>query len=456
MSSIDVKVPSVGESVTEVAIGSWLKKDGDRVAVDEPICELESDKASMELPAEEAGVLKILKQEGEEVEVGAVIAQIDTSADAGDADGADDEGEATQSTEEQDKKERESSEEKADESDAEKDVQAKKQTDDKTEDASDEKSDEKSDQEADVDVRDSAQKAYAVGHPSPAAEKVLKENNLKPQDLVGSGVNGRITQDDARKASEKAKDKTKEKSSAAPSSSDSQASQGERREKMSRMRKTIAKRLVGAQQDMAVLSTFNEVDMQAIMDARQKHKQAFQDKYGIKLGFMSFFVKACCQALQDFPIVNASIDGDEIVYREHCDISIAVSTPKGLVVPVLRQAETLGFDEIEKRIAELGQRAKEGKLSVDDMLGGSFSITNGGIFGSMLSTPIINPPQSAILGMHNIVERPMAVNGEVQIRPIMYVALSYDHRLIDGRDSVQFLYRVKELLEDPTRLMLAV
>lgn len=428
MPKIDITVPALGESVSEAVIGSWLKADGETVAIDEPICELESDKAALELPAEQAGVLTILSQAGEQVQVGAVIGQIDTEAAGG----------------------AEPAEQPAEQTSAQTSPQASAPA-------------------AEQAAASPSAPSYAAGHPSPAAEKQLKEAGIAPEQVTGTGPAGRITKADAQRAQS---EKTEAASTTAMAASPSAPAQttpkpaakppratvqaGERRERMSSLRKTIARRLVSVQQEMAVLTTFNEVDMQPIMSLRTQYKQAFQDKHGVKLGFMSFFVKASCQALQEFPVINASVDGDEIVYHAQCDISIAVSTPKGLVVPVIRGAETLSFAEIESTILELGKRAQAGKLTLDEMQGGTFSITNGGIFGSMLSTPIINPPQSAILGMHNIVERPVAVAGEVKIRPIMYLALSYDHRLIDGRDSVQFLYRIKELLEDPARLLLAV
>jgi 2-oxoglutarate dehydrogenase E2 component (dihydrolipoamide succinyltransferase) len=297
---------------------------------------------------------------------------------------------------------------------------------------------------------------YAEAHPSPAARKILDEKGIKPSEIKGTGVDGRITKEDALKA-EKKKESVKGKDDKpAQITPEFSGERSERREKMTTLRKTISRRLVAVKNQTAMLTTFNEVNMKPIMDIRSKYKEQFKEKFEVGLGFMSFFTKACCVALQEWPSVNAQIDGEEIVYSEFCDISIAVSAPKGLVVPVVRNAESMSFQQIEKEILTLATKAREGKLSIEEMQGGTFTITNGGVFGSMMSTPIINAPQSAILGMHNIVQRPVAENGEVIIRPMMYIALSYDHRIIDGRESVSFLVRVKELLEDPTRLLLEI
>ncbi|MBU1820138.1 MAG: 2-oxoglutarate dehydrogenase complex dihydrolipoyllysine-residue succinyltransferase, partial [Bacteroidetes bacterium] len=305
------------------------------------------------------------------------------------------------------------------------------------------------------------EKTNNVAHTSPVAAKILAEKGIDPKEVNGTGAGGRITKEDAlnaqkteAKASAPAPAKAPEKASAPAEKAAPTGDRGQRREKMSSLRKTIARRLVAVKNETAMLTTFNEVDMKPIMDLRSKYKDKFKEKHEVGLGFMSFFTKAICVALQDYPVVNAYIDGDELVYNEHCDVSIAVSTPRGLVVPVIRNAEKMSFAEVEKEIIRLATRARDGKLGIDEMSGGTFTITNGGIFGSMLSTPIINAPQSAILGMHNIVERPVVVNGEIVVRPIMYVALSYDHRTIDGKDSVSFLVRVKQLLEDPARLLL--
>ena len=311
----------------------------------------------------------------------------------------------------------------------------------------------------DIDVPESkaplpeSKSSYAEGHASPAAAKIMAEKGLTKNDIKGTGVGGRITKEDALSGSKKIE---VEKPEIKEEPKKELGVRNQERKKMSQLRKTIAKRLVSVKNETAMLTTFNEVDMQPIMDIRKKYKDRFKEKFEVNLGFMSFFTKACCMALMEWPAVNAMIDEDEIVYNDFCDISIAVSTPRGLVVPVIRNAENMSFEQIEKEIIRLATRARDGKLSIEEMQGGTFTVTNGGVFGSMLSTPIINSPQSAILGMHNIVERPVAINGEVQIRPIMYVALSYDHRIVDGRESVSFLVRVKELLEDPTRLLLGI
>ena len=402
---LEMKVPAVGESINEVTISSWTKQDGDHVALDDVIAEIESDKATFELTAEATGILRIIAKEGETVDIGTLICKIEVT----DEEPSKDTSEAS--------KPKASPEEET------------------TSDGS----------------------SYAAGHASPAAAKIMEEKGISASDVKGTGKDGRITKEDAlnaeKKSSAPAEEKKVEDSAQRPSST---GDREQRREKMTNLRKTISKRLVSVKNETAMLTTFNEVNMGPIMELRKKYKETFKEKYEVGLGFMSFFTKACCMALQEWPAVNGMIDGDELVYSDYCDVSIAVSTPKGLVVPVIRNAEALSFEQIEKEIIRLAVKAREGKLSIEEMQGGTFTITNGGIFGSMLSTPIINAPQSAILGMHNIVERPVAENGEIVIRPIMYVALSYDHRIIDGRESVSFLVRVKQLLEDPTRLLLGV
>ncbi|WP_031527578.1 2-oxoglutarate dehydrogenase complex dihydrolipoyllysine-residue succinyltransferase [Dyadobacter crusticola] len=394
----EMKVPTVGESITEVTIASWSKKDGDHVEVDEILCELESDKATFELPAEAAGTLRIVGQEGDTLAIGAVICTIEQGAGAP--------------------------------------AQAQQQS-------------------APAKTSAPTEKAYSEKHASPVAAKILAEKGIDPKDVNGSGSGGRIMKDDALKAGSKPASAPQPASAPAPKPAAAPAgARSQRREKMSSLRKTIARRLVAVKNETAMLTTFNEVDMKPVMDLRNKFKDKFKEKHEVGLGFMSFFVKAVTVALKDFPVVNASIDGDELVYNDFADISVAVSTPRGLVVPVIRNAETLSFAAIEKEIVRLAVRARDGKLGMDEMSGGTFTITNGGTFGSMMSTPIINAPQSAILGMHNIVERAVVVDGQIVVRPIMYVALSYDHRTIDGKDSVSFLVRVKQLLEDPMRLLL--
>lgn len=405
---VEMKVPTVGESVTEVTIANWNKKDGDVVQLDEVLCELESDKATFELPAEAAGTLRIVAEAGATLPIGATICRIEVG------------GGVSQSA-----------------------------------------------APAPAPVEPAAapvasESGYASGHPSPAAAKILSEKGISASDVSGSGVGGRITKEDAEKAQVAAAPAAAtpapapKAAPAAPAAPKAADPRGQRRVKMTSLRKTIARRLVAVKNETAMLTTFNEVDMKPVMELRAKYKDKFKEKHGVGLGFMSFFTKACAIALQEFPVVNSFIDGEEVVYNDYSDISIAVSTDRGLVVPVVRNAEKMTFAEIEKEIIRLAGLARDNKLTIDQMQGGTFTITNGGIFGSMLSTPIINAPQSAILGMHNIVERPVVVNGEIVVRPIMYVALSYDHRTIDGRDSVSFLVRVKQILEDPTRLLLEV
>lgn len=421
--SVEMKVPSVGESINEVTLASWLKNDGDYVEMDEVIAEMESDKATFELTAEQAGILRIKAQEGDTIPIGEVVCVIEEGEGASKA----------------------TSDAAAPPSEEEKKGAAEKET--QSEPSSKETSGDKI--------------------PSPAAAKILAEKGIDPASINGTGKDGRITKEDALKATAPKETQTASQSSAdsqqtqsktghVSGSEDRSGSRNERRERMSSLRKTIARRLVEVKNDTAMLTTFNEVDMSGVMELRAKYKDKFKEKYGVGLGFMSFFSKACCQALSEFPAVNARIDGDELVYHDYVDISIAVSTPRGLVVPVIRNAQHLSLHEIESQVVELAVKARDGKLTIEEMTGGTFTITNGGVFGSMLSTPIINAPQSAILGMHNIVERPVVVNKEIVIRPVMFVALSYDHRVIDGKESVSFLYRVKELLEDPARLLIGI
>jgi len=408
--SLEIKVPPVGESITEVVLSQWLKSDGDVVEMDEVIAELESDKATFELTAEQAGTLRTIAAEGDTLAIGAVVCKIE---DGGAAPSPKAEGESPKS-----------------------DAQAPAAVAEAPK------------------ASESGKESYASGTPSPAAGKILAEKGIEAAAVKGTGVDGRITKDDAVKAeTQKAK---AEAPKAAPVAAAPAGARSERREKMSPLRKTVAKRLVSVKNETAMLTTFNEVNMKPIMDLRSKYKESFKEKHGVGLGFMSFFTKAVTEALKDFPAVNARIEGEELVYNNFADISIAVSAPKGLVVPVIRNAESMSLAEIEKSVLALALKARDGKLTIEEMTGGTFTITNGGVFGSMMSTPIINAPQSAILGMHNIVERPIAEKGEVVIRPMMYVALSYDHRIIDGRESVGFLVRVKQLLEDPARLLLGV
>ena len=416
-----VKVPAVGESITEVTLSQWLKADGETVQPDELLCEIESDKASFEIPAENGGVLKQLVKEGETVEVGTAIAEIT-------GDGVPATAATVQTTPE---------------------VAARPK----------------------VGAQTSANGADHHPKISPVAQNILNEAGISAETVRGSGPGGRITKDDAKRAVENTgKPQAAEATPAthtpkttppavpspAPQATTASGDRNITRKRMSTLRKTIAKRLVAAKNETAMLTTFNEADMSAIMNLRKQYKEIFKEKYEVGLGFMSFFSKAVCLALRDWPAVNAQIDGDNIVYHDFVDISIAVSTPKGLVVPVIRNAEKLSLAGIEKEVRRLALKARDGKLTIEEMTGGTFTITNGGVFGSLMSTPIINAPQSAILGMHKIQERAMVIDGQVQARPMMYLALSYDHRNIDGRESVGFLVRVKELLEDPARMLIEV
>lgn len=410
MAVIEIKVPAIAESVTEVTLSQWLKADGAIIALDEAICEFESDKATLELPAEVAGKLIHVATEGSDLKIGDVVAKIDTDA-AGAAASAP--------------------------------VTAAPKT------------------EAPKAEAQPAAQTYATGHPSPAAGKILAEAGVSAADVKGSGKDGRITKEDAQNAATNAPKAAP--TAAAPSAptpapaataAAANFSRNERRVKMSRMRQTIAKRLVSAKNTTAMLTTFNEVDMSGVMALREKYQDKFVKKYGIKLGFMSLFAKACAKVLLEMPDVNAYIDGNDIVYHDYADISFAISTPTGLVVPPIKNVESLNFAQVEGKLKELAVKARDGKLSIEEMQGGTFTITNGGVFGSLMSTPIINEPQSAILGMHAIKDRPVVVDGQIVIRPMMYLALSYDHRVIDGSTSVTFLVKVKELLEDPTTLLM--
>ena len=395
---LEMKVPSPGESITEVEIAEWLVSDGDYVEKDQAIAEVDSDKATLELPAEESGIITLKAEVGDAVAVGAVVCLIDTSASK--PDGA----------------------AKSEEKPVEKKPEVKEVAEHKTE-VKPEKT------------------SYASGSASPAAKKILAEKDLDASTIKGTGKDGRITKEDAVKA--------------VPSMGTPKGgSRGESRTKLSMLRRKVAERLVAAKNETAMLTTFNEVDMSAIFALRNQYKEDFKNKHNVGLGFMSFFTKAVIRALQMYPSVNSMIDGKEMISYDFCDISIAVSGPKGLMVPVIRNAENLSFRGVESEVKRLAIRAREGEITVDEMTGGTFTITNGGVFGSMLSTPIINPPQSAILGMHNIVERPIARDGAIAIAPIMYVALSYDHRIIDGRESVGFLVAVKEALESPEELLM--
>ncbi|MBT8263789.1 MAG: 2-oxoglutarate dehydrogenase complex dihydrolipoyllysine-residue succinyltransferase [Muriicola sp.] len=396
---LEMKVPSPGESITEVEIAEWLVKDGDYVEKDQAIAEVDSDKATLELPAEESGIITLKAEDGDAVAVGEVVCLIDTSATK--PEGASE----AETTEETGKKEPAVTESSA----------------------------------AAAPVQETA--TYASGTPSPAARKILDEKSIAPAAVKGTGRDGRITKEDAMNA--------------VPSmGTPTGGKRGETRTKLSMLRRKVAERLVQAKNETAMLTTFNEVDMSAIFELRKQYKETFKEKHDVSLGFMSFFTKAIIRALKLFPAVNSMIDGKEMITYDFCDISIAVSGPKGLMVPIIRNAENLTFRGVEAEVKRLAIRARDGQITVDEMTGGTFTISNGGVFGSMLSTPIINPPQSGILGMHNIVERPIVKNGAVAIAPIMYVALSYDHRIIDGKESVGFLVAVKEALENPEEFLM--
>lgn len=411
--AVELKVPSPGESVSEVQIARWIKKDGDYVEKDEEIAEIDSDKATLTLTAEADGVLHINTKEGETVAVGTVVATIDTNGKA--------------------PEKKQSSAPAAEQAPAPK----------------------KSEQKSSAPEEETG---YAKGVPSVSAKKMMEENNISADKVKGSGKGGRITKSDVIDAgTDSKKDQASDNTRPQPqlSSISGNGSREMHREKMTMLRKKVAERLLSVKRNTAMLTTFNEVDMSAIMNIRKQYKDVFKEKHGIGLGFMSFFSRAVCEAMKSFPAVNAQIDGDELIFHDYVDIAIAVSAPKGLMVPVIRNAESMSLAEIESAVATLAGKARDSKLSIEEMTGGTFTITNGGVFGSMMSTPIINPPQSAILGMHNIVERPVAVNGKVEIRPVMYLALSYDHRIIDGKESVGFLVKVKQMIEDPVKMLTA-
>lgn len=399
----EMKIPSPGESITEVEIATWLVENGDYVELDQPIAEIDSDKATLELPAEFAGTIELLVEEGETVEVGQIVCKIDTSARA---------------------------------------PEGAPKKEEKVEEAAPKK------EEAPKQEKAAPAKPVAIDNSvkaTPVAKEMMQQNNISGNAIKGSGNNGKITKADIE--------------AYISGGIDTSYIQGwggtrmESREKMSMLRRKVAERLVSVKNDTAMLTTFNEIDMSTVMAVRSKYKDKFREVHGVNLGFMSFFTKAVTEALRLFPAVNAQIDEKEMIFHDYADIGIAVSSPKGLMVPVLRNAEQMDLATIEAEIKRLAIKARDGKLGIEEMTGGTFTITNGGVFGSMLSTPIINPPQSAILGMHNIVERPIAVNGKVEIRPIMYVALSYDHRIIDGKESVSFLYKIKEMIENPVKLI---
>ncbi|AZQ42933.1 2-oxoglutarate dehydrogenase complex dihydrolipoyllysine-residue succinyltransferase [Nonlabens ponticola] len=419
--ALEMKVPSPGESITEVEIAEWLVADGDWVEKDQAIAEVDSDKATLELPAEASGIITLKAEEGDAVAVGEVVCLIDTEAPNPNG-GSQDVEDAPETYEGGDEGGDESAEEDLKED---------------FEDTKNKKNSEKAPQPK------QAKETYASGTASPAAKKILDEKGVDSKSVQGTGRDGRITKDDAVKADGKP-------SMGTPGS----GSRGESRKKLSMLRRKVAERLVSAKNETAMLTTFNEADMHAIYALRTEYKDSFKAKHGVSLGFMSFFTKAVVRALEMYPAVNSMIDGKEMISYDFADISIAVSGPKGLMVPVIRNAENLSFRGVEQEVKRLALRARDGNITVDEMTGGTFTITNGGVFGSMMSTPIINPPQSAILGMHNIIERPVVIDGEIVARPMMYLAVSYDHRIIDGKESVGFLVAIKEALENPIELLM--
>lgn len=409
MPIVEITVPSPGESISEVEIAAFLKEDGDYVFLDEEICEVDSDKATLAIPAEKAGIITWKVEEGDAVPVGGVICTIDTDA---------------------------------------KEPEGAAPTEEKAEEPAPTKAESKAPEKAETKAVPASDKkeSYATGTPSPAAKKMMAENGVSANQVKGNGIDGRITKQDVLAAM----------SSGFALGDAGQSWSGgreQRREKMSMLRRKVAERLVSVKNDTAMLTTFNEVNMKPIMDLRNKYKKAFAEHHDVNLGFMSFFTKAVTEALYESPMVNAMIDGKEMILHDYCDIGIAVSSPRGLMVPVVRNAEQMSLAEIEAEIRRLAIKARDGKISVDEMTGGTFTITNGGVFGSMMSTPIINPPQSAILGMHNIVDRAVVIDGEIVVRPMMYLALSYDHRIIDGKESVSFLVKVKNMLENPATIL---
>lgn len=424
---VEIRVPSIGESINEVTLSSWFFQDGDYVNIDDPLCEFESDKATLELPSEAAGTIKRIAKEGDDLKIGALVAIIDTSATKG----------STPSKPKEIKVEEKKIETpvaKPQPVVAEKPVEIAP----------------KKEEAAPIEPASTGTK----GFPSPSAKKILDENHIDSNEVTGTGKDGRVTKEDAIRAVETKPALSKEIANEHFSLVSTNFSREESKEKMSRFRRTVSRRLVAAKNETAMLTTFNEVDMTALNKVREQFKDTFKEKYNINLGFMSFFSRACALALLKFPAINAYIEEEEIVYHNFADISIAVSTPKGLVVPVVRNVESLSFDEIEKEIKRLAIAGRDGNLTLEEMTGGTFTISNGGVFGSLLSTPILNQPQSAILGMHKIQDRPIAIDGKVEIRPMMYLALSYDHRIVDGKESVSFLVMVKDFLENPEKMLL--
>jgi len=437
--ALEMKVPSPGESITEVEIAQWLVEDGDYVEKDQAIAEIDSDKATLELPAEASGIITLKAEEGDAVEVGEVVCLIDTEAEKPGGDSSSEDKKSTKKDAEEKNGDDKSKGDEGSGGDAAKELDQQDKEKEDTNAKGEALKQEPSKPSTPAQKQDD--KNYASGTPAPSAKKILAEKDIDAKDVKGTGKNGRITKEDAQEAK--------------PSmGSPGKGNRGESRKKMSMLRRKVAERLVSAKNETAMLTTFNEADMSAIFNLRTQFKEDFKEKHGVGLGFMSFFTKAVVRALDEYPAVNSMIDGKDMISYDFKDISIAVSGPKGLMVPVIRNAENLSFRGVEEEVKRLALRARDGKITVDEMTGGTFTISNGGVFGSMLSTPIINPPQSAILGMHNILERPVAINGKVEIRSMMYLALSYDHRIIDGKESVGFLVAIKEALENPEELLM--
>ncbi len=472
---MDIKIPTVGESITEATISEWFKSDGDYVEQNEVLLSLETDKASVEVVAEKAGKLKIITQADETVEIGAIVGSLDTSAksDENSNDKSNDLS-GDQSTDQSDGKISDQSDnnsnDKSESEESSSNTSESKNTSKDSDEQSDTSSaeDNRSENKSTSDGKQSSSSMASTL--SPATRRVIEERRLDANQIKGTGPGGRITKEDAQNFQSSSENKSGSKAIAdkvesKPASakervlakpSEAFASRESRREKMTTIRKRIAERLVQAQQDAAILTTFNEVDMSAVMNLRTQYKELFEKKHGIRLGFMGFFAKAVVSALKDFPAVNAYIDGDELIFNDFVNMGIAVGGPKGLVVPVIKDVDLLSISDIESEVKRYAEKAQANKLSIDDLTGGTFTISNGGVYGSLMSTPILNPPQSGILGMHKIEQRPVAIDGKVEIRPMMYLALSYDHRVVDGKQSVSFLVKIKEALEDPSRMILEV
>ena len=461
--ALDVKIPEVGESITEALISRWLKSEGDHVEKDEPIVELETDKVAVELPAPESGVLvEILAKDGDTAAVGEVIARIEPGEAEDEEEEEEEEAGETRSKAKGKKKAKRQAKQKPKQKPEPEQKAEPKERAERKEEAKPKQTEREDQEEAEPEEEPAAGPEPAPTRSAPvvmpSAQRLLDKHGLEPGEIEASGPGGRLLEEDVEHHLREVSGPGGQPATTEPEAAPAESAPGRREEivPMSPIRRRIAERLVAAQQNAALLTTFNEIDMSAVIELRKRHRETFQERWEIKLGFMSFFVRAAVDALRQFPQVNAEVRGTDIVYRNHCDIGIAVSTERGLLVPILRNAERLGFAEIERSIADFGERARSGKIKLEELEGGTFTISNGGVFGSLLSTPIVNPPQSGVLGLHAIEDRPIAREGQVVIRPMMYVALSYDHRIVDGREAVTFLRRIKETIEDPSRLLLEV